>query len=429
MKVVVVVARGLRADMLGCYGNLWISTPNLDELAAGGVLFDWHFADVANSAGAWYSWLTGCYRFPGPAPASGTFHLLEQLKAKGVATCLVRDERGTPAIVDFAGWDRVVTVASSETEEPLDQPLLAADKALKKLAKQDRGLLWIELATLLPPWNAPADFLESYFQTEEEGEEGDEEVEEDGEDEADEEDEDEDESEVHEPPEATEEPVEPLPEPPLGPVDANDDELYDRAQCTYAAAVSYLDAGIGLLLEKVRALGDDTLFLVLSDVGFPLGEHGVVGVDGSPPHEELIHLPMLVRLPHGAEAGRRVTGLTQAVDVAPTLAEAFGLHAPDTHGRSLWPLLRGESEKVRDYLVAAAAGMCLRTPQWAFLLPAADSGCKPQLFVKPEDRSEVNDVMQHHLEWAEYLQQLLGEFMTATHRPGTFEAPALREIV
>ena len=419
MNVVVVVARGLRADMLGCYGNLWISTPNLDALAASGVLFDAHFADRADPAGAWRSWLTGRYRFADAEAeyAGEAFHLLEQLAAKGVATCLVRDVRGPSE--EPVGWDRVVSVASTEDEEPLDQPLVAAEKALKKLAKQDGWLLWIELATLLPPWNAPADFLESYFQPEA--------AEADAyDDEEDEEEEDEDEE---EPFEEEMERIEPLPGPKLGPADASDDDLYYRLQSTYAAAVSYLDAGIGLVLEKVRALCDDTLFLVTSDVGLPLGERGIVGVDGSAAHEELIHLPLLVRLPGDAEAGRRVAGLTQAVDLAPTLAEAFGLHAPDSHGRSLWQLLRGTAEHVRAYAVARAVGWCVRTPLWAILLPPAETGRKPQLFVKPDDRSEVNDVAQHYLEWVEYLERLLRDFVEVTKRQGPLDVPALDEVV
>jgi arylsulfatase A-like enzyme len=412
MNVVVVVARGLRADMLGCYGNLWIETPNLDMLAAGGVLFDWHFADRAGPA-AWHSWLTGRYRFADAAAddASDTFNLLKLLKVNGVVTCLVRDTHGQRAVVEPAGWDRVVAVESAEGEEPLDQPLTAADKALKKLAKSERWLLWVELATLLPPWDTPADFLQSYFEAEEpeddheDGDAG---------------------------PANTEEalePIEPLARPTLGPIDPSDDDLYYRLQSTYAAAASYLDAGIGLLLDKVRELGDSTLVIVTSDGGFPLGEHGMVGVTDAPPHDELVHVPLLVRVPGSAEGGRRVAGLTQAVDLTPTIAEAFGLSAGDLHGRSLWPLLRGETEKVRDYAVAAGAGLCIRTPERALVLPPAETGRTPQLFVKPEDRSEVNDVRQHHLEWAEYLERLLEEFVAATQKPGALEAPALRELV
>ena len=38
--------------------------------------------------------------------------------------------------------------------------------ALEKLAKRDGWLLWIEFATVLPPWDTPVDFQESYFQGE-----------------------------------------------------------------------------------------------------------------------------------------------------------------------------------------------------------------------------------------------------------------------
>ena len=53
MKVLVLAARGLQAAYVGCYGNPWIATPNLDALAAEGVVFDRHFADRADAAGAW----------------------------------------------------------------------------------------------------------------------------------------------------------------------------------------------------------------------------------------------------------------------------------------------------------------------------------------------------------------------------------------
>src|SRR5258708_1728642 len=45
MKVVVFIARGLQASSIGCYGNDWIATPALDQLAGEGVVFDWHYDD------------------------------------------------------------------------------------------------------------------------------------------------------------------------------------------------------------------------------------------------------------------------------------------------------------------------------------------------------------------------------------------------
>ena len=99
-----------------------------------------------------------------------------------------------------------------------------------------------------------------------------------------------------------------------------------------------------------------------------------------------------------------------------TLAEAFGVTVPGTDGVSLFSLLRGQTEKVREHAIAGVqvgdgVAWCLRTPQWAFLLPVQphpdDANRGPQLYVKPDDRCEVNDVRQHHPELVETLEKTL----------------------
>ena len=45
MKVLVLAPRGLHLGFVGCYGNDWVATPNLDRLAAEGVVFDQHLLD------------------------------------------------------------------------------------------------------------------------------------------------------------------------------------------------------------------------------------------------------------------------------------------------------------------------------------------------------------------------------------------------
>ena len=253
---------------------------------------------------------------------------------------------------------------------------------------------------------------------------------------SDEEDEEEDEVEPAEEEEELE-PILPLPDPTPGPVDPDDDILFERLQSSYAGAVSYLDAGVGQILETLaETAGEDVLVVFTADVGQALGEHGVVGAVRPWPHDEVIHLPLLLRLPGAAGAGRRVPALTQAVDLAPTLADAFGLPLLGTHGNSLLPLARGESEQVRDYACAGlevdgAAEWCLRTPDWAFLIaaqPGADGARGPQLYVKPDDRWEVNNVLQHHLERAEMMETALRAFVAAARRPGPLQAPPLRDV-
>jgi hypothetical protein len=71
----------------------------------------------------------------------------------------------------------------------------------------------------------------------------------------------------------------------------------------------------------------------------------------------------------------------------------------------------------------------LRTPEWLLVLPrewpAEDAPRPVQLFVKPEDRWEVNDVRQHHVEWAEALEQTLRAFADAVAHPGPLQVPPL----
>jgi arylsulfatase A-like enzyme len=408
MKAIVLIARGLQAGALGCYGNSWIFTPALDTLAAEGIVFDQHFADNADPAGARRAWRSGCYHFQSEQQAAHAGiqpDLLALLRQQEIHTCLIVDDN-RPSPVEFSeGWDAVERVSPTEGEVPLDAVLEAAGAALERLEQRDNWLLCIDLASLLPPWNVPAEYQEAYFRAE-----------------ADEDEEDDDSQDEEQTEEG--EPLTPLTEVPAGPIDPADEHLYLSLQMSYAAAVLYVDTGIGQLLQALDGLegGGNILLMVTTDIGQNLGEHGIIGICRPWLHDELIHLPLLLRLPGAAEAGRRVVALTQAVDLAPTLADWFGVPLADVHGRSLLPLARGEVESIRSYAysglqVGEAIEYALRTPEWAFLLPvkpsADDAERSPQLYVKPDDRWEVNNVLQHHPELAEQLERTLRDFVAA----------------
>src|SRR5204863_6643946 len=74
MKIVVIEAIGLHLGYLGCYGNDWVATPNLDRVAAEGVVFDWHIADqpelIATTPWHERSVGTGFYSFFGGAASN-----------------------------------------------------------------------------------------------------------------------------------------------------------------------------------------------------------------------------------------------------------------------------------------------------------------------------------------------------------------------
>lgn len=400
MKVLVIVADALHLGYLGCYGNDWIETPALDELAATGVVFDQHLSDRPDPAGARHAWRTGRFAFPlldAVPPSSPGADLLDLLKRHGVATSLVIDGSRSH-VADFAaGWKRVKLVAPDEEGTPLEQTLEAAVAELERQTKRDNWLVWVELAALWPPWELPDSFLGRYFQDEEEEDET---------------------------AEGTE-PLSPLTDPPPGLVNPADDVTFLRLQRTYAGAVSYLDAGLGLLFEELDRSGltEEVLVLLTSDHGLPLGEHGVIGLARPWLHDELIHVPLMVRFPGAVEAGRRVSALTQAVDVCPTLLDAFGIPLPPMHGQSLLPLARGQAAPVREFAccglqVGEALEWVLRTPERGLLLPLRQVADDPprlvQLYVKPDDRWEVNELRQQHLEEAEELEQQLRDFVART---------------
>jgi hypothetical protein len=150
----------------------------------------------------------------------------------------------------------------------------------------------------------------------------------------------------------------------------------------------------------------------------------------------LIHVPLLMRLPGGVEAGRRIACLTQSVDLHATLLDAFGFEPPPNHGYSLLPVARGQIERIRSHIccglrLGEREEWALRSREFALLLPVAapaDDPFRPmQLYLKPDDRWEVNNVLQHHLELAERLEAALRVFMAAPRRIG-LETPWTAEL-
>src|SRR5258708_30819689 len=101
MKVLVITAPGLRPDYLGCYGNDWVDTPNIDQLAAAGIVFDNHHAVQPDGDGACRAWRTGTYRFPAMFSNGGSSEFTEQpdllalLHAKAVAPYFI-SQAGPP---------------------------------------------------------------------------------------------------------------------------------------------------------------------------------------------------------------------------------------------------------------------------------------------------------------------------------------------
>ncbi|MHC5023118.1 MAG: sulfatase family protein [Planctomycetota bacterium] len=119
---------------------------------------------------------------------------------------------------------------------------------------------------------------------------------------------------------------------------------YQRYLKDYLRCIAALDEGVGRLLDTLEKTGlaANTIVVYSSDQGFYLGEHG--WFDKRWMYEQSLRTPLLVRWPGVADAGRTSDALVSNLDFAATFLDAADLPTPaDIQGRSLVPLLRGET--------------------------------------------------------------------------------------
>jgi arylsulfatase A-like enzyme len=139
-------------------------------------------------------------------------------------------------------------------------------------------------------------------------------------------------------------------------------ELYpegpEHDRLLYEQEARYTDDALAALLGELDALGlrERTLVVVFGDHGEEFYEHGE-HFHGSDLYDEVIRVPLAMRLPGLVPAGRRVAEPVSLVDVLPTILDALGLPAPaGIDGRSLLPLALGATPAARVVFSAPGTG-------------------------------------------------------------------------
>lgn len=119
----------------------------------------------------------------------------------------------------------------------------------------------------------------------------------------------------------------------------------------YYAAVSYMDAQVGILLNTLESLGtlNSTVIVLWGDHGWHLGDHDLWHKHTN--FEEATRAPLIIAGP-GIKAGT-TRSLTEFVDVFPTICDLAGVATPiNLDGRSLKPLMLKNTATVKDFSIS-----------------------------------------------------------------------------
>jgi arylsulfatase A-like enzyme len=165
----------------------------------------------------------------------------------------------------------------------------------------------------------------------------------------------------------------------------------------YDGGIAYTDSQLGYLFDRLKAQGlwDKTLIVLTADHGEELAEHGRFLHTQN--YEETARVPLIIRFPHGAYGGRRISELVSTLEVMPTILDVLGIPGnPEIEGQSVMPLITGGQEG-RQWVYVAGSNEKLRTPAWTLL---TDEHGAAELYDLAHDPHETANLIARHRQLA-----------------------------
>ncbi len=301
-NVILISIDTLRPDHLGCYGYQPDTSPALDALCEDSVVFEEAIAQAPSTLHSHASMFTSLLPHHHLATWSGKTRLSEE--ALTVAEVLQEAGYRTAAFAGGGQMDRVFGL--DQGFELYNQP-----SSEHFAGTVSAGLKWLESGNGRPFFL----FLHSY--------------------------------EVHHPYTPRQEYLELFDEGYDGPLpdeisiellrQINRGEIeFDAARdlphilSAYDAEIRSADDGLAILIRylKDNDLYENTLILFTSDHGEEFGEHGIVGWHSHTLYDELLRVPLVIKLPGSKHAGRRVPAQVRGIDIPPTVVSTAGLEIP-----------------------------------------------------------------------------------------------------
>jgi len=420
MNVILIMLDSLRKDHLGCYGNRWIKTPAIDELAREGVLFTRAFPEALPTLPVRRAMHTGMRTFPNrnyvprkgdnvkipgwePIPES-QITLSEILRKEGYLTALYSStyHMFKPSMNFHRGFDCWEWIRGQECDgykPPLDgeiedpgnlpcdlaygcvghslrwclanmqdwrdeedwfppRTFRAAVKWLEENRNVDRFFLVVDEFDPHEPWNGPTNLLHMYFDT----------AKYDG---------------------------RRIINTETGPFEFREGELeYTRAQ--YAAEVTLVDEYVGRLLGKVRELGlwENTIVILTSDHGHPIMEHGILHKASHCLYPELMDCVFVIYHPDKEFAGTTCGAYVGHQDIPPTALALTGVSRPvPLDGRNAWDWVTGKKSDRREHVTSIFGDwVWCRDEEYAYISDI--NGNQTKLYDIREDPQQYNSIAE-----------------------------------
>ena len=299
LNVILFTLDTLRADYVSAYGKGKAETPNIDHVAAEGVLFESCIAQTPLTLPSHTSILSGSYPMYHQVRDNGGFMVPESLElisevlqkqgfttAAFIATYVLHSKWGINQGFNMYSDDFDLTkykkISLGNVQKRADEVLANARKWLAE-NKNKKFFTWIHLYDPHTPYTPPSPFKEKF------------------------------------------------------------------ASQPYRGEVEYLDYELGLFFDWLKNEGiyDNSLIIMMADHGESLGEHEE-DTHGFFIYEPTVHIPLIIRAPFSFPR-HKIKNTIESIDVAPTILEALGIPIPASYqGQPLLNLMFGDKDNWKD---------------------------------------------------------------------------------
>ena len=136
------------------------------------------------------------------------------------------------------------------------------------------------------------------------------------------------------------------------------EEDMKRAIAHYMGQIRYVDDSVGRLVGALKRMGkaENTVILFFSDHGELLGDYGMVRKNPTF-YECLTRIPAILSMPDGRWKGVCFNGLTEEVDLTPTVLDVLGIQIPPTMvGKSWAKDLDSKNYAGKETVISEAGG-------------------------------------------------------------------------